>query len=480
MIKVLIVDDDKLVRKGISSAMPWNEFNMEVIGEASNGQKALEFLQSHPVDLMLTDLAMPVMSGIELMRAAKQLYPELHIVVLTLHQDFDYIQEALRLGAIDYIAKVQLEKEQFEHVLQRIHTRIGGSAKIVRQLPSPDETNVHYSTVYALISQDRKSEPSWGDHLHSTDHSEVRWEIERNSWMWAARKEQEEQVYERVKKTQLQAPNSTLLVLSDVQGQTWSQIKNWIMNYTETALFYAYSPDQQVMHLTMKGEHQQIEEPRDEELDRMKQSWFQTAWAHREQDYHRLIAQFKALQLQKAQLTGLLYFIVMEWNRLFAHTSLGKIAMIHSFHSWHEVQDWIKQTAANIRKADQQQAYSPEIIEAVKNAVIIIQHDLTQAHTASELSQQLNISRSYFSQCFKELMGRTFNDYSRFVRVEKAKEYLVSTHHTISWIAEQVGYTDEKYFSRIFREMTGLLPSEYRHAGEKRSNRSDTENSLRS
>lgn len=73
MIKVLIVDDDKLVRKGISSAMPWNEFNMEVVGEASNGAKALDFLETQPVDLMLTDLAMPVMSGIELMRTARQL-----------------------------------------------------------------------------------------------------------------------------------------------------------------------------------------------------------------------------------------------------------------------------------------------------------------------------------------------------------------------------------------------------------------------
>lgn len=71
MIKVLIVDDDKLVRKGISSAMPWDEFDMEVVGEASNGLKALDFLKTQPVDLMLTDLAMPVMSGIELMRACE-------------------------------------------------------------------------------------------------------------------------------------------------------------------------------------------------------------------------------------------------------------------------------------------------------------------------------------------------------------------------------------------------------------------------
>ncbi|MGO4269761.1 response regulator, partial [Paenibacillus sp. TAF58] len=124
MIKVMIVDDDKLVRKGLISAMPWHDFDMEVVGEASNGEKALEFIAANAVDLLLTDLAMPVMSGIELLKIVRKQYPSIYTVVLTFHQDFEYIQEALRLGAIDYIAKVQLEKERFEEVLERIYKRI--------------------------------------------------------------------------------------------------------------------------------------------------------------------------------------------------------------------------------------------------------------------------------------------------------------------------------------------------------------------
>ncbi|NUU79187.1 response regulator transcription factor [Paenibacillus xylanilyticus] len=464
MIKVLIVDDDKLVRKGISSAMPWSEFNMEVVGEASNGAKALDFLKSQPVDLMLTDLAMPVMSGIELMRAARQLYPKLHIVVLTLHQDFDYIQEALRLGAIDYIAKVQLEKEQFEHVLHRIHTRIDGLTNINPRMPSQNEINVHYQNVYALVSQDHKSDQKWPLELTSQG-EEIRWEVERNSWMWAAPQYGEEQLFHQLKESLDQVPQSTLLVLSDVQQRTWSQIKDWIMNYTETSLFYAYNPHEQVIAVSMNEEYTFSKEPQDEDIDRIKKSWFQTPWAHHDSYYNQLIEQFKSLQLRKGQLMGLLYSIVMEWNHLFARTTLGKISMIHSFESWYEVEEWIKQTAAGIRKSDEKTAYSQEIIDAVKKAVMIMQHDMEQAYTASGLSQQLNISRSYFSQCFKDLMGKTFNEYSRFIRVEKSKEYLLNTNNTIFWIAERVGYTDEKYFSRIFRELTGHLPSEYRQLG---------------
>ncbi|MGC5772027.1 response regulator transcription factor [Paenibacillus pabuli] len=464
MIKVLIVDDDKLVRKGISSAMPWNEFGMEVVGEASNGAKALDFLESNSVDLMLTDLAMPVMSGIELMRAARQLYPELHIVVLTLHQDFDYIQEALRLGAIDYIAKVQLEKEQFEHVLNRIHARIGELASSRRKLPQLGETNVHYRKVYALVSLDRKSGQIWPIGLESGA-DEVRFEVERNSWMWAAPPGGEDQLFDRLKEYVDQVPQAALLLLSDVQERTWSQIQNWIINYTETSLFYAYEPRDPVIAVSMNEEDTSPIEPLDEDMNRIKRSWFLSPWTHNDNYYNQLIEEFKSLMLHKEQLMGLLYSLVMEWNQLFAQTTLGRISMIHSFQSWYEVEQWIKQTSESIRKADEQVSYSQEMIDGVKKAVMIMQNDLGQAFTASGLSQQLNISRSYFSQCFKDIMGKTFNDYSRYIRMEKSKEYLLNTNNTIFWIAERVGYTDEKYFSRIFREMTGVLPSEYRQLG---------------
>src|SRR5690349_234280 len=107
MIKVLVVDDDHLVRRGFISMMPWGKYGLEVVGEAGNGRKALEFLAEQNVDLLITDLAMPVMSGIELMKQVKQTKRDIHMVVLTFHQDFELIQEALRLGALDYITKVE-------------------------------------------------------------------------------------------------------------------------------------------------------------------------------------------------------------------------------------------------------------------------------------------------------------------------------------------------------------------------------------
>ena len=124
MLKVLIVDDDKLTRKGLIASMPWADYAMEVVGEASNGIEALRFLEEHTADLVLCDLDMPLMSGLELIRKATVLYPDLAFAVLTIHSDFECIQQALRLGAIDYVAKVQLDRENFSSLLERISNRL--------------------------------------------------------------------------------------------------------------------------------------------------------------------------------------------------------------------------------------------------------------------------------------------------------------------------------------------------------------------
>jgi two-component system response regulator YesN len=190
MIKVMVVDDDNLVRKGLISVMPWKKFGMEVVGEASNGLKALEFLESHNVDLMLTDLAMPVMSGVELIRRVRKEFPHVYTVVLTLHQYFEYIQEALRLGAIDYIAKVQLEKDCFEEVLERIYNRM-------MEEPRRDynaNESISIDTGYALLSINKTIREYWIKEWH--DKSDVSMiEADTNLWFWTQPFEQSNQLW---------------------------------------------------------------------------------------------------------------------------------------------------------------------------------------------------------------------------------------------------------------------------------------------
>jgi two-component system response regulator YesN len=269
--KVLVVDDDHLVRKGFISMMPWRKYGFEVAGEAGNGKKALEFLAEHHVDLLITDLAMPTMSGIELMKQVKLRKPGVHMVVLTFHQDFELVQEALRLGALDYITKIELEHEQLDEVLQRIVTRI-------------------------------------------REHAAMK----------------------------------------------------------ETESLSAAEPDR---------------------------------------------------------------------------------------------------TASADEGGTAGQRYSAEVQASIKKAVAMIRRELQEELHLPDIAKRVNMSRSYFSRCFHDIVGKTFNDYVREIRIEHAKTLLRQTNRTIGWIAVQSGYPNEKYFGKVFRACTGELPSAYRKKEREVTNR---------
>lgn len=120
MIRVLIVDDDKLARRGLASLMHWEIYGMAVVGEAQNGKNALQFIQEHPVDLVFVDIDMPEMNGIEFMEECRKIKPDVQFVVLSFFENFSYVQTTLRLGGLDYISKTSMELDNGDTILQRI------------------------------------------------------------------------------------------------------------------------------------------------------------------------------------------------------------------------------------------------------------------------------------------------------------------------------------------------------------------------
>lgn len=120
MYKVLIIDDDKLARKGLISMVRWEDYGLTIVGDVANGMQALEFLENNQVDLAFVDLSMPVLSGMDFIREGRQKYPNLKYVILTFHEDFENVQNALRYGVLDYISKLRLEEMDNEEVFARI------------------------------------------------------------------------------------------------------------------------------------------------------------------------------------------------------------------------------------------------------------------------------------------------------------------------------------------------------------------------
>lgn len=123
MFSILIVEDEYLVRQGIRSLVDFESHQIEQVDEAENGLIAWQMVQKNQPDILLTDINMPQMNGIQLAGLVKEAYPDTHIVFLTGYDDFDYAVSALKLGADDYLLK-PFSREDVEGILSKVIKKI--------------------------------------------------------------------------------------------------------------------------------------------------------------------------------------------------------------------------------------------------------------------------------------------------------------------------------------------------------------------
>ncbi|MBB6671976.1 response regulator [Cohnella nanjingensis] len=339
MIKAFIVEDEPLVRRGIRSMLPLGDYGMEWVGEASSAEEALEALERSDIDLLFTDISMPGMDGLELVRTIKSKHPRVRSVVLTCHQEFDYLQQALRLGAIDYMVKTQLDDDSVVELLERL-------AKQFEQAPLSE----------------RQADARRGD-----DREELLDGWRRMIWFM------DDAEYNAI----------SGFVLQSCQAAEWRAV-----------------------------------------LAEACEAW---------------LAKCPSLEKLKPLLAEL----------------DGKRAM-------HDLGVWARAVRAEVQKLLRNTMYSEEVIHAILRAV-----DLLNEHTGGKISQPdicraINMSISYFSKSFKEIVGLSFVVYVQEINIRSAQRLLQTTNAPIYQVSEQAGFHDEKYFGKIFRQKTGLTPSEYR------------------
>ncbi|WP_193726525.1 response regulator transcription factor [Paenibacillus guangzhouensis] len=458
--RVLIVEDDRLVRKGFISLMPWDQFGMQIIGEAGNGEDALEFLADHEIDLLITDLAMPRMNGIELIRIVRDRYPRIWTVVLTFHQDFEYIQEALRLGAIDYIAKTELQQDKMEEVLQRIVQRIGFDKS--HQAQVPDSQHTHTTAAERAIvwmaqpfSEEFSIQPTFaGEPVE-----------EYASGIWV-RLKPNHLSFDDIEKELQKDPflrDGVIMLLEDINGKELRSVVSGLRQYRERFMFYAWDEREGRIwresydSLLQMSEHKQVT---DEEMQRLKNSWSSLHWVIHDEQYEDLIAELQEIKIEPSQLDMLFIAAATRWERIVPEGLWD--SSVHTKGSWSEWKSWLDQLRSVLAGYLFKPTFSEEVVSCVWKACESIHRDLSRSITLREVALEVNLSQSYLSQCFRDIVGTSFNDYVRQARMDWAKKLLLDTNKPIYWIAVQTGYMNEKYFSRVFREQTGMLPSIFR------------------
>ena len=126
MMKVLVVEDEEMIRKGIVLAVDWAALDCVVVGEASNGEEGLQAAERYAPTLIITDLKMPKMDGIEMLRRLREAGNNAFVIILTAYDSFAYAQSALRLGAVDFLLK-PFHDGELEQAVQPYGTIPGGA-----------------------------------------------------------------------------------------------------------------------------------------------------------------------------------------------------------------------------------------------------------------------------------------------------------------------------------------------------------------
>lgn len=118
MMKMLVVEDEKILREGICKVGNWEEYDIQIVGAAENGQAALQQIQREKPDIILTDVVMPVMDGIELTRTVYEQYSDIRVILLSGHEEFEYVKKAMEYHACDYLLKPARMEKLLEVVLR--------------------------------------------------------------------------------------------------------------------------------------------------------------------------------------------------------------------------------------------------------------------------------------------------------------------------------------------------------------------------
>ena len=166
--KLFLVEDEIVTRDGIRTSVNWADAGFQWSGEASDGELALALIEAEQPDILITDIRMPFMDGLELSRIVRERFPRTRIVILSGHDEFRYAQEALQLGATEYLLKpvstqdlldalarvsAQLDREhQQEEQLSRLQSRLDDNLNVMRQRFLVDVVTGRLSPSVAVIS----------------------------------------------------------------------------------------------------------------------------------------------------------------------------------------------------------------------------------------------------------------------------------------------------------------------------------------
>lgn len=467
MIRAIVVDDERLVRKGFIALFDWTSFGITIVGEAADGKAALELLEQTEVDLLFTDITMPRLSGFELISQVRQRYPRVRSVVLTCHHEFDYVQEALRLGAIDYIVKTLLEPESADEVMSRIVARLEWEiGNLGERLLGSEEEKLQASEALLFYPSNREE----------NSNELLRLAVVKRNPLLAVKEMWLVPIMHTVSRAEMNRELAHSLSsrwqpvwITGLYGQPLDEVKRELAESMADELFYKQRPNDEPLELRYDELKDTAAERRKglggnelSSIDGMSMKWMLSA-----PDWEHFIGK---IEQQRPSFECIVAFgerLCADWRGLLMKESesLAIRSDIRRNHTWAEWRLWLRRFSDHVQRRMMELGFSKEVMLCLIRAIVYMRQHSSGKLSQADVADYVKMSRSYFSQCFGKLAGEPFGVMLRRMRIERAKTLLLETDTPVYEIAFAIGFEDDKYFSKLFRELVGRLPSEYRADG---------------
>ncbi|GAC42334.1 response regulator transcription factor [Paenibacillus popilliae] len=513
MYSVFLVDDEPFIIEGLQTILEWNDYGVSVAGTAENGEEAWKKLQEEPVDLMITDIMMPRMTGLQLIEKVKQAHPQTRFIILSGYNEFMYVKEGIKLGVENYLLK-PINREEFRSTLEttvqkidnsRVHRMaeqhnrdilrdnvlyrwLRDSIHLEELQQRADLLNIHFTHPYYLVvlvrpemRMDQETEYEMQEEVVSHARRLLEqanggfcvpeWDGEIAIIFGLYRSEEKEELMGRLREWKRKAEGTLSTSLQITLGSVQE-------GYAHASASYLHAKRVQPYHLVCTDDEwvdadeiADYRSSRPADVQPETEPYVKLLYDRdKEQLRKQLEADFEQLSATpgvaprdirnfavelliawKQAVKGIAHYLVEEERDWFDD--------IYHIQTLEVLKDHVFQVGYRMMGLLAEPEHRSPVIKQVL-------HDI-HARYAEELSlktlsQVYNINPVYLGQLFQKEVQLTFSDYLNKTRIKMAKEMLVNTNQHMSDIAAHVGYWDKSYFYKQFRKYVGVSPKEYR------------------
>ena len=490
MIKVFLVEDEIIIRNGIKNSINWEMHGYDFVGEASDGELALPMILEKKPDILITDIKMPFMDGLELSEQVKKVLPATKIMILSGYNEFDYAKMAIKIGVTDYLLK-PISSEKLLDAVNKV-------AEEIRKEQSEKEQMNQYaremqenkeSEKFQFFNQVFAGSMPFGECLEQGKQLGI--EISAEGYCVILFKiimidhpmDYSEDIVSATEDIENLSEQTEKLLWFRRGVEGWGFIAQGAVGEELTARAQTFREDlEKVLEKYKNLEYFGGIGSQVGRFSEIKRSYNDANRAFAER-FSRSLRQFVSYsevhQMGVQNDVEMHRLGTMAENRKmlerFLKTGTEKEDIERELGDVQEVSQYVQELEATrkylenivrrmirLREQASGRRYS-EIIEKARD--YIGQNYMSENISLNLVASSVNISPSYFSSLFSQEVGSTFVEYLTGVRMEKAKELLMCSDKRTSDIGYEVGYKDSHYFSYIFKKTQGCSPKEFRSRG---------------